>query len=827
LKRLKKILLYFLIVLAVLFTSAVVAVFLFKDKIIQQFVSEANKQLNTPVKIGKIDVSMFDDFPNLAIVFTDVYVEDSHPGIYPLLTAERLAFTLSPIQLWKGNYSITGLSVTGSETNLRINAVGKANYIVLKETPGNGAQTGTVQFDLRNVRLNNTIVSYLDQQADQHHVFNSEKLTASILVAGDLYKIAAKGDVVTEQIGIGSTLFLTNKTFEIDAAIDYDDDEKIVDFNSSVLKIARSQFEIAGNYTFKDKNLIDLKAEGKDTDIQTLLSLLPDETSKKLKQYRSEGDVFFNLTLKGEISDRKSPFISASFGCKDATLYHPDYQSRISKANLNGSFASPSLNDFSGAKLFLNNIEGELNGKTFTGNLGISQFNDPYITLDFKGELDAASISSFYPIPEVKELSGIIDVDILFEGKTALLKKKATAQKVKTNGAITLNDVNFTYGKQNIHFKDINGTLQFNNNDLALSNVHGFFENSDFQLNGFFKNIITFLLFENQPIGIETDLKSDYLDLDQLFSIGFEQEESNEYQFHISPDVQLNFNCDVKKMKYKRFTPSNIKGDLLVKNQVAVSRNITMNTMGGGLTLNGIVDAKNPKAIDVISSFKLDGLHVDSIFYVFENFDQTFIEDRHLKGRAYANVDLEMTLNEKLNLIAPTLIADISANIKNGELNNFEPMKKLNKYLDDEGLSKLRFADLKNEIHIEKQTIYLPQMEVKSNVTTIQVSGTHTFDQHIDYRVVAPLRNKKKIDPDEAFGAIEEDGSGKAKIFLKITGTTDVYEISLDKDAVKKKIASDLKKEVQELKDAFKLKGQKKKKELELTEEEFEWEIDN
>lgn len=824
-KRLKKILIYTTVVLAVLFASAVISVFLFKDKIIQRFVTEANKQLNTPVKIGKIDVSMFDDFPNLAIVFTDVYVEDSHPGIYPLLTAERLAFTLSPVQLWKGNYSIRGLSITGSETNLRINAAGKANYIILKETQGDG--TGAVQFDLRNVRLNNTIVSYLDQQAHQHHVFNSEKLTASIVVTGDRYNIVAKGDVVTEQIGVSNTLFLINKTFEVDANIDYDDDKKIVDFNSSVLKIERSQFEIGGNYTFKEKNLIDMTAAGKDTDIQTLLSLLPDETSKKLKQYRSEGDVFFNLTLKGEISDRKSPFISVSFGCKDATLYHPDYQSRITNANLNGSFASPSLTDFSDAKLFLKDMEGELNGKLFTGNLGISQFNDPYIVLDFKGELDAASVNNFYPIPEVKELTGLVDADIMFEGKTSLLKKKATAQKVKTNGAITLHDVNFNYGKQNIHFKDINGTLQFNNNDLALSNVQGYFENSDFQLNGFFKNIITFLLFENQPIGIETDLKSNFLDLDQLFSIGFEEEESNEYQFRISPDLQLNFNCDVKAMKYKRFKPTNIKGDLLVKNQVAVSRNITMNAMGGALTLNGIVDAKNSKTIDVISTFKLDGLHVDSVFYVFENFDQTFIEDKHLKGRAYANVELEMTLNEKLNLIAPTLIADISATIKNGELNNFEPLKALNKYLDDEGLSKLRFADLKNEIHIEKQTIYLPQMEVKSNVTTIQVSGTHTFDQHIDYRVAAPLRNKKKIDPDEAFGAIEEDGSGKAKIFLKITGTTDDYDVSLDKDAVKKKIASDLKKEVQELKDAFKLKGQKKKKELELTEEEFEWEIDN
>ena len=115
-------------------------------------------------------------------------------------------------------------------------------------------------------------------------------------------------------------------------------------------------------------------------------------------------------------------------------------------------------------------------------------------------------------------------------------------------------------------------------------------------------------------------------------------------------------------------------------------------------------------------------------------------------------------------------------------------------------------------------------MEVRTNVTDIQVSGTHTFDQQIDYRVVAPLRNRKKIDSDEAFGAIEEDNSGKSMIFLKIAGTTDNYNVSLDKGAVKKKIVSDLKKEVQELKDAFKTKGQKKKKELELEKDEyFDW----
>jgi hypothetical protein len=799
-----------------------ISVFLFKDRIIQQFVSEANKSLNTPVKIGKIDVSMFSDFPNLAIVFTDVYIEDSHPGNYPLLTADRISFNLNPLEVWKGNYSIRGLSVSGSETNLKINPVGKANFNILKETKNN--ESGTVQFDLREVQLSKTIVTYDDREANQKHIFHSERLNASISITGDLYKIAAVGDVVTRQIGIDKSVFLVNKNFVVDTKLDYDDLKKEVLFKPSSVKVGDSEFTIRGNYQFKEKNLINLKAEGKDTDIQTLLSLMPEETTEKLKQYRSDGDVFFKLSLEGEISDKKSPLISVAFGCNNTTLYHPNYKTQIKHANLKGSFASPSVTDFSNAELFLSNVNGDLNDQVFNANLSIRKFKDPFVTFNFKGDLDAASIFNFYPIPDLTNVKGLLSADISFEGQTSMLNKKATVQRVKTNGAVVMSNLNFAYGKQQIKFKDVNGTLQFNNHDLALSNVIGKFENSDFRLNGFFKNIITFLLFEGQPIGIETDLKSNFLDVDQLFAIAYGEGESENYRFSISPDVQLNFNCDVKELKYKRFNPTKIKGDLLVKNQVAVSRNITMNAMGGSLTLNGIVDAKNPKAIDVVSSFKLNGIHVDSIFYVFENFYQNFIQDKNLKGQAYADVELEMVLNEQLHLISPTLIADISATIKNGQLNNFEPLKKLNKYIDDESLSKLRFGDLKNEIHIENQTIYIPQMDIRSNATDIRLSGTHTFDQRIDYRIVAPLRSKKKIDPDEAFGAIEDDGSGKPKIFLKITGTTDKYEVSLDKDAVKKKIAGDLKKEVQELKDAFKQKGIKKKKELELSTEEFDWE---
>jgi hypothetical protein len=68
-----------------------------------------------------------------------------------------------------------------------------------------------------------------------------------------------------------------------------------------------------------------------------------------------------------------------------------------------------------------------------------------------------------------------------------------------------------------------------------------------------------------------------------------------------------------------------------------------------------------------------------------------------------------------------------------------------------------------------------------------------------------------------------EEMNGQMKLFLKITGTTDNYRIQYDTEAARKKIAGDLKKEVQELKDAFKGKDKKKQKEIELSTEEFDW----
>lgn len=823
-KTLRRVLFYIALFLAVITISLVTSVFLFKDRIINQFIQEANKQLNTPVKIGKIEVSVFQQFPQMSIVLKDVYIEDSHAGQYPLLTAKKISFQMNPIEVWQGVYVIKGLKISESETNLKLDAAGETNYAIVKK--GSSQGTNSISFQLRDIDLVNTRVRYSDLRLRQELIFTSSAMEASINSTNDIYNIQANGQLTTEKIQIEENSFLTEKSFQIKTELVYDDIKKFLTIRPSSLELKKASFEVTGDYSWKEKNLINIQTKGKNTDIQTILSLFPESISKRFEKYRSKGDVYFNATLKGEISKTTNPGISIDFGCNDATVFHPDYKSRIEEAKIEGSFASDDILNSRKAVLVLKNISGKLNDEKFTGNFIISNFVDPEVICNFKGRVDAPAVLSFYPVEGLQNATGSLLVDIAFEGKISLLKNKATAQRVSTLGTVELQDIHLEYGKERIPVQHLKGNLQFSNNDLALSNVSGKLGNSDFVLNGFFKNVITFLLFENQPIGIETDLKSNFVDLDQLFAISFgntAQGEDQLYTFSISRNVNLNFNCDVKSLQYKRFHAQELKGDLLVKNEMAVSRNFSLKTMGGNIQLSGIVDAKNNKAIDVITSAKLNGIHVDSVFFVFENFKQNFIEDRHLKGQASAEVNLEMTLNQHLKLFQETLIADIGVTIKNGQLNNFEPMKKLSRYLDDEGLSKLRFSDLKNDIHIENKTIYIPQMAVRSNVTDLTISGTHTFDQRIDYRVVTPLRKKRPSDP-EADQAIEKDQSGQAKLFLKILGTTDNYRVMYDTEAVRKKIANDLKNEVKELKDAFKSKGKQKQKEVELEEDEyFDW----
>ncbi|MDW8332306.1 MAG: AsmA-like C-terminal region-containing protein [Cyclobacteriaceae bacterium] len=820
-KVFKKTLLYLLLLLLTALFALILSAFLFSDQLINEFIRKANTRLNTRITIGKTKVDVFSHFPSLALDFNNVYIEDTHAGQYPLLTAGRIAFTLNPIKVLRGDYTVNGIIITESEINLKINAKGEENYQLLKESAD--ASYSSLGFNLTGIRLYNCRVHYLNLELNDDLVFYTDRLNVSLQAAKDQYTILAGGQVNVEKFHTGPTVWPTPRAFDVQASMIYDDTDKKLVIQPSDLKMHQALFGIQGVYQWKDENALQLAVTGKNTNVQTLIAFLPETYQQAFTRYRSQGDVYFNLNLKGTFGKTTSPALEAQFGLQKARIYHPDFNTSLDDVSLDGRIQIRNLRKPESGQISLKNITGQLNNKLFTGSLTLKNFSDPEVILEFQGEADVGSVLKFYPIKNLSQATGNIKANISFEGKTSWLKNKSTAQKVSALGSIEMNNLSLHFIKPEMVLNRLSGTLQFNRNDLALSNVSGTLGESDFRLNGFFKNVITFLLFENQPLGIEADLQARYINLAQLFEYAFassEAEDKKAFEFAISPLVNLKFIADIQALRFNRFYARKLKGDLTVTGQTALSRNISFSGLGGDVLLTGSLNAKNPKVIEASGGLLLDGVHLDSAFYVFNNFGQTFIQNHHLKGRAFAEIMMEMKLKPDLTLFPETLVADISATIKDGQLNNFEPLQKLSKYVADNSLHALRFADLKNDIHIERSTVFIPMMEVVSNATVLQISGTHRFDQQIDYRIVTPLQNRA-INLEEASGAIEEM-DGRAKLFLKITGTTDNYRVVYDTDAVKRKIASDLKREVQELKDLF--KKRQKKKEAELSKEEFDWE---
>ncbi len=805
----------------VLVTSTALLYF-YKDTIIAQFISKANEHLNTPVQVGKITVSSIENFPNVSIDFAKVKIKGSlNSKEEYLLEADYVTLLLNPIKILEGNYSIEGVKFKNAICIMQVDKAGNINYDIVKKQDKSGKNN--VAFNLSKIEL--TEVHYIYENEENGNTVNlkAEAATSNLYVINKQYNIEAVGDFYVEYIGTETKSYVAEKGVAVQAAVIYDDEKKTINISPSTLSVEKSKFLTYGDYVFGETSSINLFLESKDTNLAAISALLPKEWSSKIQSYESKGEVYFDLNLKGDLNSKKQPALEIHFGLKNAQLLYPPTSTKIENATAEGYFINSDFSKNKTAYLELKNISGKLDGKNFEGGLSIKNFNSPYLELEFNGQLMLESLMKFYPTNDVQSASGEIDLAFNFTGNTYDLKNQSLSDKVKTSGELSLNNVNVSLSSVKLPITQLNGQLLFNNNDIAINGVSGFYGKSDFLLNGLFKNVLAYMFLENEPIGVEAELKSKLFDLDELL-LAENSSKNSAYTFRLSPKVRLKFNTDIKTLKFRRFRGTNIKGEIAIREQILNAQKLSFNNSGGYVQLSGIANAQESN-IAISSKVYLKEIPIDSAFYIMEDFNQDFITHVNFKGKVNASVDASMLLNEKLNLINESLEATILTTIKNGELNNFAPMQRLAKYVDEEKLDHLTFSDIETEVFVKDKTIYLPEVEVASNVTTLKISGTHTFDQVISYKVVTPLKSEKRVDKDEAFGAIEEDASGRSMLFLKIEGTTSDYKVSYDKHEVKQKILADLKKEVKELKDAFKNKGGNKKKAVELEADDyFEWE---
>ena len=130
-------------------------------------------------------------------------------------------------------------------------------------------------------------------------------------------------------------------------------------------------------------------------------------------------------------------------------------------------------------------------------------------------------------------------------------------------------------------------------------------------------------------------------------------------------------------------------------------------------------------------------------------------------------------------------------------------MMALAKFVKISELKNIRFSKLQNQVEIKNQKIYIPQMKILTNALNLQLQGSHSFENIIDYKIqlnLLKLLTSKFEKSTDDLAEADKTTEGFLNLYLTMTGPADNPIIKYDKSAVKEKIASDLKKEKNELK---------------------------
>ncbi|GGF02184.1 hypothetical protein GCM10011383_11330 [Hymenobacter cavernae] len=770
-------------------------VWLGKDRIIGLFVEEVNHYLRTPVRVSKIDLSLLDQFPRVSITLRDVVVSGSLPqDTVPLARARKLYFAFDVWDMVAGHYRVRTVSLVDGQVQVRLDAQGKPNYDVIKtgdeaSEAGDEGDDKPFAFALENIRVRRVAVEYADLGRRQRITTQVPDLRATLSLANNQVAIQATGTTQVKAIRLDQDEYVRDKQLKLNTRMVVDRARRVLTIRPSELQIGPAAYGVAGTVDYSGATSLDLRFDGHHTDVQSVVALLPPRMAQRFSVYRSRGEVYFRGSVRGLMTSHHDPRVEVNFGCRDAAFYHARYAEGAEHVFLTGSFDNGSEHSFRTSTLTLAQARGTLQGRPFSGDLRYQNFTDPSIRVKLQADLDVGRLLRFYPVAAVRGGSGQAKLAFEFAGNLRQFRAQPAAAAVQSAGELTLQNVRLQVRDIAQPFSNLNGTFRLQHNDVTVPLLTGQLGRSDFQVKGLGKNALGWLLVRGQPLVAKADFTSSLLDFDQLLRVHTPAAgtrrgrktvvQASPYEFTVSPTLSLDLNTRVRRVRFRRFRGHDLRGIIRVHNQVVSSPNLGIAAITGSATVRGYVDARQPKLLKVSTTVGCSQLPLDSLFYVFEDFGQKFITARHLRGSLTASAESDIYLDRQLTPLTDRLEAEIRATVRNGELNNFQPLQKLSMIASREKLRHLRFAELTNNFYIQSRTVYLPEMEVRSNVraaSVLRVTGTHTFDQVMDYHISIPLLP----------GLLRRSSGAPVgpSLLLAIQGTEDDFRVSYDRARV-------------------------------------------
>lgn len=780
---------------------AVILAYIFEEDVKVYFLDKINTQLNIRVEIGQIDLSLLNHFPQASISLKNVVAHHSKPykGKGHFIDAEQIDFSFGVWELVSGNYTINRIDMKNGAIQILSDAQGVINYELLKSDIDDNNER--VAFKLDAIFAKNIQMTIDDAPSAFRTNYLIKKGKFKGALSDEIFQLDVLSDIQLNQLQSDEITWIKDRDITIKMGLEINKKTQVYTFQQGEIQLSDLVFNVSGNIENKENIGLDLKFGGVDLDIRSFLSLLPKEYSKEITKYKSDGVFYCDAELKGKWNKKENPYFQAIFRIEEATIQQIEHDIQLEKVKLNGRFHNGKKHNLESSELHLNDVYVQLNEGKASGNIHIRNFNKPYINAQTNASFNLTDIEKFFSLNPLHLKSGNATLDITLDGEIENnnLIKHSTSDILKAEGLLKLNDVSFNIDGDSLSYTEFSGNFDFNNNDVRVDNFKGKAGKTDFLMKGTLGNVFGYLFTKDQAIKIETTVQSNSVYLDELFERHSTNTIENDYRFRISPRLQLNLNARVNQLQFRKFTAKNIVGDIRVYQRALIADKLDFKTMGGSIRLSGLVNGNEEENLILNCTANLKNVDISKVFYECEDFGQNVLKEENIRGKLDATVLLNTVVSSGLKIDLDKVVASADIVINEGALLNFTPLNNLSRFVSLDELRNVRFSMLKNQIEIRNREVIIPRMDIASNAINISASGTHNFDNEVDYHFELLLSDllakkaRKSKKENEEFGVIEDDGLGKTRLFLSMKGPVNNPVIGYDKKGMKEKFRNDLK----------------------------------
>lgn len=811
LKRLLKIVGWSLLVVLILLSIPVILLFVYEKEIKAAIITEINTHLKTKVYINpnNIDLTILRTFPQAGLVFKDVTVMGSLEEVKndTLLHAQSIYLLFNAKDLWNKKYEIQQIKVEEAALRLLVNKEGFNNYDVWEEKADSAVQTPkSTQFRLNEVSFRNFSFGYRNAQSKVKAAATFKEAAFSGNFSAQEYTLGIKAEGRLDYIKSNKRTLIKNKNLvaQVSAGV------KDITYTITQAEIGLNKlfFTASGWLANKETETpAEISFKGKNIDIQSILSWLPDEFHTKIKDYESQGIFYSDLSLKGNLQDYNSLDINSKFGTSKATLTYVPTKTTLSDVSFSGTFVKEK---FSPEKLELKDIKAHQEQNSVAGEFLLSNFASPYLKLSAKGNYNLTDFFALVPVDTLSSAKGLVDFAV--EGNINL--NDARSKQIGTSsmrGKIDLKEVELSF-KNGPVIKAPGGQVLVDNENLETKNLVVIHGKSSVEVSGTATNFLNYILKPDQPLVVDLAVKSAFIDADDFILPGPAQKAApgagaeTDNPFNLSDNLAATLRLDISEVAFRTFKAKSLQGALEIRNKKLMARNFSFEACGGDITFNCVADAGRNNKLDITGSAGLVDVNIRQLFTQLNNFGQDVIEAKNLNGKATTQVDFSASWNNQLQCDLQSIQASADLGIANGELIDYKLLEALAEYVELKELKHIKFAALQTHVDIKNKTVYISKTSVKNSALDLEISGSQTFDNAIDYRVKLRLsdwlakRPGKSKQLDEELMETQNDPDNKRCVFLHVTGTTNKPVITYDRKAMKQKIKEDIKEEKNNLK---------------------------